>query len=224
VTWDQFTSKAVTREIREREARKNIFVPFSRWVALREAYVLHHLGVTGNMVSLFRVVLAVTALLCFARFASGDLAYSIVGIALMTWQLNLDAVDGALARAQDKTSDFGNALDNLGIDFARSSFWILVGAMTGDIRMVVLGALAGYLLVPFRQYQAGESVGRFDDFARLFVYIPVLWLIVPSLMLAVHALGVPPEAVAYVVTWFYFGLAVVWFSVCLWKNLVYPNT
>lgn len=220
MTWKEFESKALPEQIRRREAQKNIFVPLSRWVAVREAFVLHHLGVTGNMVSLFRIVLAVVALFLYGRFVEGALISPIAGILLMAWQLNLDGVDGALARAQERVSDFGDAIDNLGIDYARTCFWVLVGAMTGDIRMVILTVLAGYLLVPFRQYSAGRSVGKFDEFVRYFLYIPVLWVIVPTLMLILKALSVPPISVAYGVSSFYVGLAATWFLVCLWKNLL----
>lgn len=218
--WEEFKPKAVPEEIRRREGQKNVFVPLSRWVAVREAFVLHHLGVTGNMVSLFRVVLAVVALFLYSRFVVGDMSHVIAGIVLMAWQLNLDGVDGALARVQDRVSDFGNALDNLGIDFARSAFWALAGAMTGDMGMVILTVLAGYILVPFRQNCGGHVAGRFDDLVRYFIYIPVLWVIVPSVMLLLRALSVPAVTVAYGVAWWYFGLAVSWFVVCLWTNLV----
>lgn len=220
MTWAEFERKAVPEEIRQREAQKNIFVPLSRWVAVREAFVLHHLGVTGNMVSLFRLVLCVVALVLFARFADGALGAAMAGVGLMAWQLNLDGVDGSLARAQDRVSSVGDALDNLGIDYARTCFWVLAGAMTGDLRMVILTVLAGYLLVPFRQYAAIRAGGRFDSLARYFMYIPVLWVIVPAVMIGLVALGARPVLVSYAVAWFYVGLAVLWFLVLLRNNLV----
>ncbi len=220
MTWKEFVRKALTEEIRLREAQKNRFVPLSRWVALREAFVLHHLGVTGNMVSLFRIVLSVIALFLYARFIHGDLVSAALGIILMAWQINLDSVDGSLARAQGVASDFGNDLDNFGIDYARTCFWVLAGAMTSDIRMVILTVLTGHILVSFRQHYVGRSIGPFDNVIRSFTYIPVLWVLVPAVMVTLLALGLPALFIAYVVAWFYFILAVVWFLVCLWKNLL----
>ena len=223
MTWKEFESKAVPEDIRLRESQKNVFVPLSRWVSTREAFVLHHLGVTGNMVSLFRVVLAVLALLLYAKFADGDLELAIAGVALMIWQLNLDGVDGALARAQDNVSDFGNALDNLGIDYARTCFWVLVGAMTGDIRMVVLTVLTGHLLVPFRQSDAAAGSGKVDRLVGYLTYIPVLWVIVPVFMVVLLAAGVPAVSITYGVAWFYVTLALIWFVACLCQNLLQPT-
>jgi len=219
VTWDEFQRKAVPETIRRREAQKNRFVPLSRWIAVREAFVLHHLGMTGNMVSLLRIALALVALYFYSQFAGGDLRSAFVGIVLMAWQLNLDGVDGALARAQDKASDFGNALDNLGIDFVRTCFFVLAGNMTGDTTMVILTSLAGCLLVPFRQNTVGVMGGRVDRFVSHFIYVPVIWVIVPGLMLAVSASGFPAASVTYWVAAFYVALAAVWFLSCLRDQL-----
>lgn len=220
MNWDEFQKKAVPEYIRIRESKKNSFVPFSRWAAIREAYVLHHLGITGNMVSLFRIVLVVISLYLFSRFVAGELVTAFFGVALMAWQLNLDGVDGALARVQDRVSDFGDALDNLGIDYARTSFWILIAAMSQNLPLVISSILVAYLLVPFRQYQLAKSKDVVDRFVANFMYVPVLWVIVPSSMLMAAVLGVPPLLICRTVSWFYICLAGIWFLNCLWRNLV----
>jgi phosphatidylglycerophosphate synthase len=220
VSWEEFQRKAVPEYIRIRESKKNAFVPVSRWVAIREAYVLHHLGITGNMVSLFRIVLVVISLYLFSRFAAGELLIAFAGVVLMAWQLNLDSVDGALARVQDRASDFGDALDNLGIDYARASFWILIAAMSQNLLLVISSILVAYLLVPFRQYQVAISRDKIDRFVANFMYVPVLWVIVPSIMLMASVLGLPPVLMCRTVSWFYIFLAGMWFLSCLWRNLV----
>jgi len=220
MTWEEFQQKAVPDYIRIREAKKNFFVPLSRWAAVREAYVLHHLGISGNMVSLFRLLLGIVSLYLFTRFSEGRLLEAGAGIGMMAWQLNLDGVDGALARVQDTVSEFGDALDNLGIDYVRTSFWVLTAAMAQSLFLVICSILVAYLLVPFRQYQLSQFEDRVDRFVANFIYVPVVWVIVPVLMVIIAGVGVAPRTVCVSVSWFYILLALAWFLRCLWLNLV----
>ncbi len=218
--WNEFYQKAVPEEIRLREAGKNPFVTWSRWFSSREAYLLYHLGITGNMVSLFRVVLALVSLFLFSRFRVGDLPAATLGVVLMAWQLNLDGVDGALARARGEASDFGTAIDNLGIDYSRAAFWILVAAMTEHTSLILVSFLAAHLLVTFKQYVGVASSGKVDRFVRRFIYVPVLLVMLPLTMISLAAVGLPERGICLAVTLFYIFLAAFWFMTCLWQNLV----
>lgn len=217
--WEDFYRIAVPEEIRAREAQKNPFVVWSRWVSSREAYFLFHWGITGNMVSLFRVLLSIISLFLFSRLIEGETFLALLGVLLMTWQLNLDGVDGALARVQGVDSDFGNCLDNLGIDYARATFWVVIAAMTGNLFLIVVSALAGHLLVPFKQYLGIETEPRVDHFVRYFIYVPVLLVIVPLIMIFLSYLGVPSQLTCWLVSLFYISLAGIWFVLCLFRNL-----
>lgn len=220
MTFQEFSTKAVPEYIHVREASKNFFVPLSRWVAVREAYFLHGFGVTGNIVSIFRIFLGVAALYLFSLLGRAGLFYPILGVVLMAWQLNLDSVDGALARAQGKSSEIGNALDNLGIDFVRAAFFCLIGVMSNHMLVVILGILAGHLLVTFRQYILFIPDFKFDSFVRNFIYVPVLLVILPLIIICLVFMGNSAAMVCTLVSLFYIALAVLWFVVCLWFHLI----
>lgn len=220
MTLEEFSAGAVPEYIRTREASKNFFVPLSRWVAIREAYFLHGFGVTGNMVSVFRIFLGILALYLFSLLGKTEISYPVWGVVLMAWQLNLDGVDGALARVQDKASEIGNALDNLGIDFVRSAFFCMVTAMSQHMFVFILGILAGHLLVPFRQYILFIPNFKFDSFIRNFIYVPILLVIVPLTIIFFVYLGNSVMVVCTVASVFYITLAFIWFVACLWLHLV----
>lgn len=216
----EFYQKAVPEFIREREKKKNIFLVWNRAIAWREAYFLHNLGVTGNMVSLFRIFLGLLSLFLFSALRFGDITKPLLGVMLMAWQINLDGVDGALARAQDKTSDFGTALDNLGIDYVRTGLFILIAYMSDNMYLGILSLFVSYVLVTFRQYVLGVDVSIFMDWlASKLIYVPIFLVLLPLLMIGTVYSGISPQTVCKAVSLFYIGFTALWFEVILNKRL-----
>jgi len=219
MTAADFYNLAVPKNIREREASKNIFLVWNRAIAWREAYVLNKFGITGNMVSLFRVLLGLISLYLFSSLRFGQIDKPIFGVMLMAWQINLDAVDGSLARVQGKSSAFGNNLDNLGIDYVRSGFFILIAFMSGNMYLGITSLLASYLLVTFRQYLGVDLHIRLDKIASLIIYVPILLVLLPLFIISLVYLGLNPLLICKAVSLFYIAFAAIWFVACIIKNV-----
>lgn len=220
MTWKEFYDLAVPKEIRIRESQKNRYVSWSRWVNSRYSYVLFHLGVTGNMISVLRALIVIFSLYFLSFLMEGQIGLPLIGVALMALQLNLDGVDGNLARAQGKASDFGTCLDNIAIDYARMGIWVLFAIMTENIVLILMSVMAGYFLVPFKQYLGIVTSDTVDKYVRYFIYVPISLVIIPLTIIFLVYIGFPLRAVSYFVTLLYVSLSIIWFCICLWKNLI----
>lgn len=223
MTWKEFYDIAAPEEIRFRESQKNFFVRLSRWFSTRQAYFLHHMGVTGNMVSLFRIVLSAVALYLFYCLTEGRWGSAFLGILLMAWQLNLDGTDGSLARVQKATGPLGAVLDNIGCNYSYYGFWVVVALMTDRVALVLLSLVTGYILVNIR-HGGGETLpAEVDSRFRWALYTPLLLVVIPTMMILLSLLF-SPHVVAWVVSVGYLMIAVVWLGLYIRHYSVVRST
>ena len=88
-----------------------------KWLGLRAAYVLLHLGVTANILSLMSVSLLLIGSICLSLyFPSWPIV--VLGNVLIWTGIWIDFVDGAIARAQNRSSVIGGELDDIGKDLS----------------------------------------------------------------------------------------------------------
>jgi len=83
----------------------------AKWLGLRAAYVLLHLGVTANILSLMSVSLLLIGSICLSLyFPSWPIV--VLGNVLIWTAVWIDFVDGPIARAQNRSSVIGGELDD----------------------------------------------------------------------------------------------------------------
>jgi CDP-diacylglycerol--glycerol-3-phosphate 3-phosphatidyltransferase len=155
---------------------------------------LHRLGVHPDAVTIVGLLMVFGAA---CLIATGNLQ---IGGLVLILALPLDAVDGALARARERTGQFGAVLDSSldryadGFIFASLSYYFAVNDRF-DMLLLALAALLGSLLVSYVRARAEgvhveTKIGLFTRLERTVTIL--LLLLVPFLLeigLVVLAIG-----------------------------------
>ena len=220
--WQSFLHEAFPEERMRAEREQNIVFRANRWIGLRVAYVVYHLGVSANFLSVIRLLLALGGFYLVSRVTAASTWLPLVGAAVLAFQIHLDFVDGAVARIRGQMSRLGEKLDYLPNAASRMVALLLAGFFTGKALMFLIGAFAAYVLVVF----APESELRFRRVGiwhavswlyRLLLYVPVMAFLLPLALGAHGVLQRDPEGFSTVVISVYGGLAIMWLLLLLWK-------
>ena len=145
---------------------------------------------------------------------------ALCGVVLSAFQLNADGVDGNLARVQKRTGFYGDALDNIGSDYASISFLTLIAYMTGELPLVLLSSFTIYIVVIFRQHVGIELPDNYVLFFRMFFYTPILHVFFPFLIIIFVFLGISILKVTYFFTLFYLALSALFLILTSFHYLV----
>ncbi|MGK7311524.1 MAG: CDP-alcohol phosphatidyltransferase family protein [Candidatus Longimicrobiales bacterium M2_2A_002] len=148
---------------------------YARPIAVRIARVLKDTSVTASHVTVVWGAVGLAAAFCYA---TGEYRYALLGAGLMQAKNILDAVDGSLARFQDRPSRVGRFLDSIG-DAAVSAavFAGLAVAIAAErppahaallaAAALVLGLLQGslfnYYSVRYRARHGGDATSRLSE-------------------------------------------------------------
>ncbi|MBA3870621.1 MAG: CDP-alcohol phosphatidyltransferase family protein [Anaerolineae bacterium] len=166
---------------------------------------LHRLGVHPDMITLLGLVIVAIASVIIAQGK-----FQLGGIILVAG-LPLDALDGAVARAMGRKSNFGGILDST-LDRYADAF-IFGGlsyhfALQGqfDTMLLCLAALTGGFVVSYVRARAGEAglsvkVGLLDRFVRVIIIIAVL-LVPPLTILGLWVLAIGANFTALQRIWY----------------------
>lgn len=173
----------------------------------RAGRALHRAGVHPDLISLagFAVVLVGALAIGLGQPRAG-------GIVLLL-ALPLDALDGAVARAMQRTDPFGGLLDSTldryadGSIFAALGYYFASHHSRPDLLLLALAALVGSYSVSYVRARAGEAglsvkVGLFSRLERSAILLPGLLL--PDLLLApaLLLLAVGTNVTAFQRLWF----------------------
>ena len=221
--WRSFLEEAFPEAKVRAEQEQNIVFRGNRWLGLRAAYVLYHLGVSANLLSVARLVLAFGGLFLVSRVAVGAVWIPLVGAAVLAIQIHLDFADGPIARMRGQMSELGEKLDGLPNAALRAVALMLAGFLTGNASAFLASAFAAYVLVVFvpESNLQFRTVGIWKTVLwlyRVLLYVPVMAFVLP-LSMGVHGiLGRDVRAFSIIVVFVYGGLAVVWLLLLLWKT------
>jgi CDP-diacylglycerol--glycerol-3-phosphate 3-phosphatidyltransferase len=173
----------------------------------RAGGALHRAGIHPDTLSLlgFALVLVGAVLIGLGRVQTGGL--------VLLLALPLDALDGAVARAMQRTDPFGGLLDSTLDRYADGSIFAAVGYYFAsqhnrpDLLLLALAALVGSFSVSYVRARAGEAglsvkVGLFSRLERSAILLPSLLL--PDLLLvpALVILAVGTNITAFQRLWF----------------------
>ena len=221
--WKLFLETANPESVVRAEAEKSFLWKISRWLGIRFAYVFYHLGFSANLLSIFRCILALIGFYLLSLITTGNKWAPILGAFLLAWQIILDYADGAIARAQGKTSELGDKMDGLANAFSRLMVIILAGFLTRSPIMFLISTFSAYVLtvfIPDAKIQIKTS-GKWRPVAlvyRITLYVPVMVFGLP-MMIGIHGvLGLPVVIFSYIVVSIYAVLAILLLILCIKKT------
>jgi phosphatidylglycerophosphate synthase len=121
--------------------------------------IARRVPLSPNAVTVIACILNLTAAFLFA-FAARDLLLYPLAMFVVAFAGLLDALDGAIARAQNKTSRYGDFLDHF-LDRVSDSALLIGWAWGAGVRpILIVIALAGVLLVGYLGTQIEATFGQ----------------------------------------------------------------
>jgi phosphatidylglycerophosphate synthase len=220
--WRQFLEVAYPATMAKSEASRSLVYMTNRWIGLGFAYVFYHLRIPANVLSVMRLAVALAGLYLISYVTTGHKWQPLLGVLLLVWQVNLDFADGAVARAEGRTSRLGDKLDRLPNDASRAAVLLLAGFLANNTAVFLVSAFSVYVLITFIP-DSGFQIkpfGKWQFLASVFravLFVPVVVVLIP-LVFALHSfLDISTEATAWGVTFGYAGFAGLWLLLCLWS-------
>lgn len=221
--WKQFLIIAYPEDLAIKEAHKNIIYRSYRWLGLRFAYLLYHLRMSGNFISVSRIFISIVSLYFLSSAIQGNIWLPFVGTFLLYGQNILDYADGAVARASGKTSELGGILDGIVNSFSRGAILVLFGAFTGNTFLVVISIFSLFMLINFRA-EVGAKISNtgifkvFELLYRVSLSIEAMLFVLPLLIALSNPIGWSIVTFSYIIVGFYAGLAILWLLLCFWEK------
>jgi len=194
-----------------------------KWFAMRLAYVLYRVGGTANLLDFLGLLVAAVSFCLLATAASGEKSLVVVGVAGLYFHVFIDFVDGAIAKARDKCSAVGAALDNIGADIDRMALLVLFGVLTGSPYLIFLNAFAGFIIVVFlpptsrhlsKEGWTGTLV-RFYTGRFSFIGCRFMLIFLPFLLMVLVLLELRIELFSQTVSLVYVVAAILWLLMCI---------
>ena len=140
--YKKYYKSAFPREMKIRERDKSLLCRFNRVIAIKQSYVLFHLGVTANLLSVIRIILALTGIVLL--HLSDNVLYMLLGFLLIVWQVNLDFADGCLARVRNTKDPYGTIIDGLANEFVRVCMILISSFLIGSIYIFLVSIVVLY--------------------------------------------------------------------------------
>jgi len=223
--WQQFLKLAYPENLRvEDDKERTIIYIWHRWAGLYLGYLVYHIGISANFISIVRIFIAFISLYLISFVIKGEILIPFIGVFLLYSQHILDKVDGVIARARGTASKLGERLDGIGNSFSRCAILILLAAFTGNIAFVIFATLVSYVLVNVRddfirtKIAYDTEVKGFAIFFRIVFSIQVMLFILPLLIVLTNIFNWQIVIFSYIITSFYAGLVAFWFLLCLLKK------
>ena len=159
----------------------------------RAGSTVHGWGIHPDTITIAGLVVVAAAAVCIA------LGQVQLGGVLLVISLPLDALDGAVARAMQRTDRFGGVLDSTldryadGLIFGALAYYF-AGRGEGLNLLLALASLMGSFVVSYVRARAGEAdlsvkIGWFSRFERVITLLLML-LVPPLLVLGLWVLAI----------------------------------
>ena len=221
MNWKQFLKVAYPEHLRIEESSKDIIFKSHRWIGLRLAYIFYRLGISGNFISISRILISLVSFYLISLILDGNIRLPLIGTFLLYGQNILDYSDGAVARASGKVSKLGEELDEIVNAYSRAVILVLISAFTKNIFFIAVTAFSSFILINFR-IKFIDKILRALGFIKLIYKIALsiqfMLFILPLMIVLNNILGWEIVRFSYAVVNFYILLAILWFFLCIWKK------
>lgn len=221
--FSEFYGIVYPADLKKQESGRGMVWKLLRHLGAHGAYLFYKLRINANIVDALRVALSLLAF-CFFLDASREQTYAaIIGAFLLYVVVFLDFVDGAVARAFEKSTCFGKELDGLPNALSRSVLLIMFGIFTGNKVFIILSALTSYILTNF--YEC--TIGKIPDtqffklvkfFYRRLLSVVFMLIFLPTAIVLCMLLSIPLDLLGYSVSAVYILLAAAWICICVLKE------
>ena len=194
----------------------------AKWLGLRAAYVLLHLGVTANILSLMSVSLLLIGSICLSLyFPSWPIV--VLGNVLIWTAVWIDFVDGAIARAQNRSSVIGGVLDNFAMELARVLLVTVFAFYAGSpIAYFVAAFSSAVVIFLVKATVPALSYGKYKPIVTLLydnplspISVRVMVFVMPAVISTLSFLDIDPSLFGRAVLAVYFILAIFWLILCI---------
>jgi phosphatidylglycerophosphate synthase len=217
--WITFKSAAYPPAFSAMEKDRLIVFHINRWIGLRFAYLFYHLGFSANLLSVFRIGISMIGLfLIYSDYSLPGYA-PMIGILLLTWQVNLDFADGAIARVLGKATTLGEKFDGLANDLTRGAVLIQISIITHHYYMIIIAIFTAFILIKFfaetfalvAENYAWENYPLLVKITRSLLFVPVMVIGLPLLTIIVKLINQQHlHLFAVALTILYTVLAIIW--------------
>lgn len=113
-------------------------------------------GISPNILTLIGLLLSVAAA---GAFAYGNLVYALVLLALTAL---FDVLDGAVAKAAGKITEFGGFLDSMADRYSDALILIGIAIYLGEHYVLIMVVIAGSILVSYSRARAENFIDKCD--------------------------------------------------------------
>ncbi len=150
MNYSSFIEKAYPDSKEKFDQQLTIISRLYRPVGLRIGYVAWRIGLSGNAISVFRILMVLVGFFLLILSAPTFLGWRITGFFLIWFSKVLDFSDGAVARASGKTSKLGHYLDELSDQpVAQGMSLSLVAYFTGYLFLIPFSVFLEFVIHRF---------------------------------------------------------------------------
>lgn len=221
MNWKQFLKVAYPENLAIEESHKDIIFRSHRWIGLRFAYIFYQLGMSGNFISISRMLISLISFYLISLVVKGSVWLPLTGAFLLYGQNILDYSDGAVARASGKASKLGKELEESVNAYSRGVILVLISVFTKNVFVVVATAFSSFILIDFRvglRNKILHNIKFVKLFYRIVLSIQFMLFILPLLAVLNNILKWHIVIFSYIVAGFYALLAILWFFLCIWRK------
>ena len=219
MSWTEFLVLAFPESMAEAEATRSFVWKINRKVGLRFAYLFFNIGFSGNMLSSFRVLIALAGFILLSMVIKNNMFLPFLGVILLAFQVHLDFADGAIARVQGKSSEFGEKLDGLANVAVRAAMIIFFGYLSENLYCFWASVFSGVVLSHFWDitspfFVIEKKYTRIRKLYKLSSSVIIMVIVIPFCIAVLNFLGASLLAISYLLIWVYACLALFWLVLC----------
>jgi phosphatidylglycerophosphate synthase len=160
LTWSRYIEAAFPAVVAHSEADKGLLWHVARWLGVRVAFVLYHLGFSADVVSILAWFLSICALASLVWMPDSPRWGSVAVFLCCYSSVFLDFCDGPLARIRGTTGLLGKTLDGIATDFLRGGLLVALGVTAASTPFLIMGVVAAYTIVFIRNQFIWNGLSR----------------------------------------------------------------
>jgi len=195
-----------------------------KWFGLRVSYLFYIIGVSPNILDLIGMFFALIGYFLFVEGFLNNLdSYVFIGWLFICFQVLIDYMDGAIAKAIETKNPIGTEMDNIGLDLSKSLLFVVLGILTNESIFILINVFSSTILLilffntfeKIPDYKLLLLIKNFVSGRRSILGIRFMLGVIPILLMISYFSGINMEIVGIVFSLFYLFFALVWLLICI---------
>lgn len=196
----------------------------SKWIGLRVSYFFYVIGLTPNFLDVLGFIVSFFGYLIFLNgLIYGIDHFVIYGWALICFQVLIDYMDGAIARAREIKSNIGTEMDNIGLDLSKFFLLATLGILTTQKVFILINTFSSTILLllfintykKIPDYKIISLIKTFINGRRSLLGVRFMLGILPLLITVLHFTNFDITLVSKIISLIYLFFALIWIVVCV---------